>query len=66
MTEVAAGARAAVAAYAEGVGLLRVVQGQRPKATWRTVLAIEEWLVGSDRDAAADRVAALTESPLGI
>ena len=37
------------------VGLLRIRDGNRPKATWRAVLAIEEWLVGSDRDAAIER-----------
>jgi len=51
-----------VAQRACDVGLLRVVEGQRRKATWRAVLAIEEWLVGSDRDAVVDRAAALTES----
>lgn len=51
-----------VAQRACDVGLLRTVEGQRPKATWRAVLSIEEWLVGSDRDAAVDRVAALAES----
>ncbi len=34
------------------VGLLRQATTVRPKATWRAVLAIEEWLVGSEpRDA---------------
>ncbi len=51
-----------VAQRACDVGLLRIVEGQRPKATWRAVLSIEEWLVGSDREAAVDRVAALAES----
>ncbi|MBA3540919.1 MAG: DUF4388 domain-containing protein, partial [Deltaproteobacteria bacterium] len=43
-------------------GLLRVVQNQRPKATWRAVLSIEEWLVGSDRDGSVDRGAPELES----
>ncbi len=39
-----------VAQRAVDVGLLRIVDSQRPKATWRAVLAIEEWLVGGNRD----------------
>ncbi|MEO8707195.1 MAG: DUF4388 domain-containing protein, partial [Kofleriaceae bacterium] len=31
-------------------GLLRQASTPRPKATWRAVLAIEEWLVGGARD----------------
>jgi len=30
------------------VGLLRVVNKASPRATWRAILAIEEWLVGSE------------------
>lgn len=37
-----------VAQRALDVGLLRVTQTPRPRATWRAVLAIEEWLVGSE------------------
>ena len=44
------------------VGLLRIVDAQRPKATWRAVLAIEEWLVGTDRDAVIERTTAATDS----
>ena len=47
-----------VAQRAVDVGLLRPVDTQRPKATWRAVLAIEEWLVGDDRDAVIARSAA--------
>ena len=37
-----------VAQRAVDVGLLRKATGPRPKATWRAVLAIEEWLVGAE------------------
>jgi hypothetical protein len=47
-----------VAQRAVDVGLLKTVDTQRPKATWRAVLAIEEWLVGSDRDEVIARTAA--------
>lgn len=40
------------------VGLLRIIEAQRPRATWRAVLAIEEWLVGADRDAVLERTRA--------
>lgn len=40
------------------VGLLRAVDSQRPKASWRTVLAIEEWLVGTDKETVLARTAA--------
>ena len=44
-------------------GLLKPVEGQRPKATWRAVLAIEEWLVGSEtRDGVVERTASTLES----
>ncbi|HEY4057267.1 MAG TPA: DUF4388 domain-containing protein, partial [Kofleriaceae bacterium] len=33
-------------------GLLRVVESVRPKATWRAVLGIEEWLTGQTGDEA--------------
>jgi len=51
-----------VTQLAVDVGLLRVTDSQRPKATWRAVLAIEEWLVGSDRDPAIQRAQAAVES----
>lgn len=44
-----------VAQRACDVGLLRPIQNQRPKATWRAVLAIEEWLVGSESPSVIDR-----------
>ena len=47
------------------IGLLRQVNAQRPKATWRAVLAIEEWLVGNEtRDAVAERIASLDSGPV--
>jgi hypothetical protein len=51
-----------VAQRACDVGLLRVVERNRPKATWRAVLAIEEWLVGSDRDAVIQRAQSAADS----
>ena len=49
-----------VAQQALEVGLLRVVENQRKKATWRAVLAIEEWLVGSEtREAVVERTVGL-------
>ena len=49
-----------VAQKAVEVGLLRQVDAQRPKATWRAVLAIEEWLVGNEtREAVVERTAGL-------
>ncbi|MBX3155609.1 MAG: DUF4388 domain-containing protein [Deltaproteobacteria bacterium] len=48
-----------VAQRALEIGLLRVAQGPKQKATWRAVLAIEEWLVGSEtRDGVIERQAA--------
>jgi hypothetical protein len=45
-----------VAGKALEAGLLRRVESQRKKATWRAVLAIEEWLVGGEtRDAVVER-----------
>jgi len=44
-----------VAQRAVDAGLLRVVDRQPPRATWRAVLAIEHWLVGSEvRDTVVD------------
>jgi hypothetical protein len=40
-------------------GILRQVASEKPKATWRALLAIEEWLVGIDRASAQQRVMAL-------
>jgi hypothetical protein len=40
-------------------GVLRQVVVDKPNATWRAVLAIEEWLVGIDRTTAQQRVLAL-------
>jgi hypothetical protein len=49
-----------VAQQAVDVGLLRPVEGQKKKATWRAVLAIEEWLVGNEtRDAVVERTSSL-------
>ncbi|HEU0032977.1 MAG TPA: DUF4388 domain-containing protein [Kofleriaceae bacterium] len=48
-----------VAQRALDVGLLRIAQQPRPKATWRAVLAIEEWLVGNEtREDVLERTAA--------
>src|SRR6185369_9693510 len=44
-----------VAQRAVEIGLLRVIDKQPARPSWRTVLAIEEWLVGSEsREAAID------------
>ena len=51
-----------VAQRACDVGLLKIVDSQKPKPTWRAVLAIEEWLVGSDRDAVIRRPDSANES----
>jgi len=41
-------------------GLLKPTENQRARASWRAVLAIEEWLVGSEtRDTVVERTAAL-------
>jgi hypothetical protein len=54
-----------VAQKAVEAGLLRQVDEQRPKTTWRAVLAIEEWLVGSEtRDAVVERTAKLDTGPV--
>jgi hypothetical protein len=53
-----------VAQRAVDVGLLRVVDKQPPRASWRAVLAIEEWLVGSEaREAAAEAPVARAAAP---
>ncbi len=43
-------------------GLLRVVESMRPKSTFRAVLALEEWLVGADREAVVARTRALQDT----
>jgi hypothetical protein len=54
-----------VAQKAVEVGLLKLVESQRPKATWRAVLAIEEWLVGNEtRDAVVERTANIDSGPV--
>ncbi|HEY0252235.1 MAG TPA: DUF4388 domain-containing protein, partial [Kofleriaceae bacterium] len=54
-----------VAQKAMEAGLLRQVAEQRPKASWRAVLAIEEWLVGSEtRDAVVERTAPIDTAPV--
>jgi hypothetical protein len=55
-----------VAQKAMEAGLLRTVAEQRPKTSWRAVLAIEEWLVGSEtRDSVSERTAPLETGPVG-
>ena len=55
-----------VAQKAVEIGLLRPVQNQRAKATWRAVLAIEEWLVGNDtREAVVERTSMLDSGSSG-
>jgi len=45
--------------------LLRITDAQRLKHVWRTVLAIEEWLVGKEtKDAVVERTATI-ETPSG-
>jgi hypothetical protein len=53
-----------VAQKALEVGLLKPVDTQRPKATWRAVLAIDEWLVGDTREAVVERTAQLDSGPV--
>jgi hypothetical protein len=54
-----------VAQKAMEAGLLRPVADQRPKTSWRAVLAIEEWLVGSEtRDAVVERTAPIDTGPV--
>jgi hypothetical protein len=54
-----------VAQRALDAGLLRKAQAPRPKATWRAVLAIEEWLVGHEtRDDVVARGATENTGPL--
>jgi hypothetical protein len=54
-----------VAQRAIEAGLLRIAASPRPKATWRAMLAIEEWLVGNEsRDAVLERTASLDSGPV--
>jgi hypothetical protein len=53
-----------VAQKAMEAGLLRLVDGQKPKATWKAVLAVEEWLVGKDtREAVVERTSQIETGP---
>lgn len=53
-----------VAQKAVEVGLLRRVESQRKKSTWRAVLAIDEWLVGNEtRDSVVERTADIDSGP---
>ncbi len=53
-----------VANKAVEAGLLKHVDAARPKATWKAVLAIEEWLVGSEtRDAVVERTQSIDSGP---
>ncbi|MBL9017493.1 MAG: DUF4388 domain-containing protein [Myxococcales bacterium] len=51
-----------VAQRACDVGLLRIRDAKRPKATWRAVLGIEEWLTGADRDPVVENAHSALES----
>jgi hypothetical protein len=51
-----------VVSKAVQAGLLRRVNVERPKSTFRAVLALEEWLVGLSKTEAVDRVSSLTDS----
>ena len=51
-----------VAQRACDVGLLRIRDAKRPKATWRAVLGIEEWLTGADRDPVVEQAQSTLES----
>ncbi|HUJ57393.1 MAG TPA: DUF4388 domain-containing protein [Kofleriaceae bacterium] len=53
-----------VAQKAMEAGLLRPTAAPRAKATWRAVLAIEEWLVGNEtREQVVERTARLDSEP---
>ncbi|MDB4952968.1 MAG: response regulator receiver protein [Myxococcales bacterium] len=55
-----------VAQKAVEAGLLKPIDGQKTKATWRTLLTIEEWLVGSEtREAVVARTSQLDSGPIG-
>jgi hypothetical protein len=51
-----------VAQRALEAGLLRITASTRPKATWRPVLAIEEWLTGGDGDGTVSGFASSADS----
>jgi hypothetical protein len=51
-----------VAATAVQAGILRRVHVERPRATFRAVLALEEWLAGGSKEAVVERVASLGDS----
>ncbi len=54
-----------VAQKALEIGLLRQVAESRPKPSWRAVLAIEEWLVGSEtRDQVVERTSVIDSGPV--
>jgi hypothetical protein len=54
-----------VAQKAMEAGLLRPVAEQRPKTSWRAVLAIEEWLVGSEtHEAVVERTSVIDSGPI--
>jgi hypothetical protein len=54
-----------VAQKAMEVGLLRPVAEQRAKTSWKAILAIEEWLVGSEtRDGVVERTAKIESGPI--
>ena len=54
-----------VAQKALEIGLLRPSAERRPKASWRAVLAIEEWLVGSEtREAVVERTSVFDSGPV--
>jgi hypothetical protein len=53
-----------VAQKAVEVGLLRIADSQKPKATWKAVLAVEEWLVGKEtREAVVERTSQIESGP---
>ncbi len=54
-----------VAQKALEIGLLRPVAESRPKPGWRAVLAIEEWLVGSEtREQVVERTSVIDSGPV--
>ncbi len=54
-----------VAQKALEIGLLRQIAESRPKPSWRAVLAIEEWLVGSEtRDQVVERTSVIDSGPV--
>jgi hypothetical protein len=56
-----------IAQKAVEAGLLRIVHEQRTRASWRAVLAIEEWLVGDEtRDAVVERTASIETKRVAV